>query len=163
MADKQNTIPMIAVGILVVGILGIGGYMFMGNQSGDAAQTDEPVREETLTAGSEDSMEDMEPAEDMSYTDGEYTARGTYESPAGQEAVNLEVTLEDDIITAVSFNGEAENDVSIKFQSQFADGYEEFVIGKDIDTVVLDKVSGSSLTSGGFNDALEQIKQEAQG
>ena len=28
--------------------------------------------------------------------------------------------------------------------------------------IEVDKVSGSSLTSGGFNEAIEQIKQEAQ-
>ena len=35
------------------------------------------------------------------------------------------------------------------------------IVGKDIDEVSLDKVAGSSLTSGGFNAAVESIKSDA--
>ncbi|WP_447589312.1 hypothetical protein [Microbacterium lacticum] len=36
------------------------------------------------------------------------------------------------------------------------------VVGKDIDDVSVSRVAGSSLTSGGFNDALETIKADAR-
>jgi hypothetical protein len=35
-------------------------------------------------------------------------------------------------------------------------------VGKNIDELNVSKVAGSSLTSGGFNQAVEKIKQEAQ-
>lgn len=47
------------------------------------------------------------------------------------------------------------------FQQQFADGISAEIVGRDIDTLSVSRVGGSSLTSGGFHDALEQIKAEA--
>ena len=51
---------------------------------------------------------------------------------------------------------------SLEYQGKFAGGISNVVVGKNIDEIEVDKVSGSSLTSGGFNEAIEQIKQEAQ-
>ena len=50
-----------------------------------------------------------------------------------------------------------------KFQTQFAGGIADVVLGKDIDELSVSRVGGSSLTSSGFNDALEAIKSEAEG
>ena len=50
-----------------------------------------------------------------------------------------------------------------KFQTQFAGGIAEEILGKDIDELSVSRVAGSSLTSSGFNDALEAIKAEAGG
>jgi len=44
----------------------------------------------------------------------------------------------------------------------FISGYKPYVIGKNIDTISLDRVSGSSLTPAAFNEALGQIKTEAR-
>ncbi|MES2623169.1 MAG: hypothetical protein V4576_02045 [Patescibacteria group bacterium] len=95
------------------------------------------------------------------YKDGTYAATGTYKSPAGIEQVNISVTLKDDVVTETSFKGLAENSRSINFQEQFANGYKALVVGKNIDDVKLSKISGSSLTSVGFNDAIGKIKDEA--
>jgi hypothetical protein len=35
------------------------------------------------------------------------------------------------------------------------------VVGKSLDDIKVSKVAGSSLTSGGFNKAIEQIKTDA--
>jgi hypothetical protein len=43
----------------------------------------------------------------------------------------------------------------------FIGGIADEVVGKDIDEISVSRVAGSSLTSGGFNDAIEQIKAEA--
>jgi hypothetical protein len=48
------------------------------------------------------------------------------------------------------------------FQSQFIGGYKKLVVGKKIDSIRLSHVSGSSLTSQGFNDAIGQIKSQAK-
>jgi hypothetical protein len=47
------------------------------------------------------------------------------------------------------------------YQSQFIGGIADAVVGKDIDQISVSRVAGSSLTSGGFNDAIETIKSEA--
>lgn len=98
----------------------------------------------------------------QSYKDGIYTAMGTYISPAGKEDIGLSLTLKNNTIIDINFTSKATNEVSIKLQGMFASGYKELVIGKDISTVKLDKVSGSSLTPKGFNDAIEKIKLQAK-
>ncbi len=47
------------------------------------------------------------------------------------------------------------------FQGQFIDGIDDEVVGKSLDEISVDRVAGSSLTSGGFNQAVESIKEQA--
>ena len=100
---------------------------------------------------------------DHSYRDGDYTADGTYSAPSGTETISVELTLEDDIVMSVSVTPHATEGNQKKFQTQFADGIAAEVLGKDIDQLSVSRVAGSSLTSSGFNDALEAIKGEAAG
>lgn len=94
--------------------------------------------------------------------DGEYTAQGDYVSPAGPSHVEVDLTIADGKISAVTVTPEATNGTSKQFQTQFAGGVADEVVGKGLDEISVSKVAGSSLTSGGFNDAIEKIKAEAQ-
>ena len=96
-----------------------------------------------------------------SYTDGTYQADGSYISPGGQQTVAVELTLHDDIVTAVTVTPDDHDATSHSFQEKFAGGIAEAIVGEDIDTLNVSRVAGSSLTSGGFNDALATIKAEA--
>ncbi len=98
----------------------------------------------------------------LSYTNGVYNAIGNYISPGGAEKINVTITLQDGIITESEVTPQATHDISIRMQSDFSKNYKPFVIGKSIDEIKLTKVSGSSLTPGGFNNALEKIKTQAQ-
>ena len=98
---------------------------------------------------------------DAPYTDGEYSATGSYQSPDGVESVDVTLTLEGDIITALEVVGQGDNPDSKRYQGEFISGVNAEVVGKDIDELAVDRVAGSSLTSGGFNDAIEQIKADA--
>jgi hypothetical protein len=95
------------------------------------------------------------------YRDGTYTAVGDYRSPAGPETIDVSITLKDDIIVDAVVDANATNKLSIDFQGKFISGYKAMVIGKRLDEVQLDKVSGSSLTPAGFNEALVEIKADA--
>ncbi|TSD93597.1 FMN-binding protein [Gordonia rubripertincta] len=95
------------------------------------------------------------------YKDGEYTAEGGYLSPGGPQKVGVTVTLSNDVITAVSVDTSQTKGPSVEYQGKFAGGISDVVVGKNINDIDVDKVSGSSLTSGGFNEAIEKIKQEA--
>jgi len=95
------------------------------------------------------------------YTDGTYEASGSYQSPNGTESVDVTITLEGDIITAVEVVGNGDNPDSKRYQGEFIDGIADEVVGVDIDDISVDRVGGSSLTSGGFNAAVEEIKAEA--
>ena len=95
------------------------------------------------------------------YADGTYTATGGYTAPSGQEEVEVELTLEGDTVTAVTVTPTATDRQAAGFQQQFADGIAAEVVGKDIDSLNVSRVAGSSLTSGGFNAAVDTIKAEA--
>lgn len=96
------------------------------------------------------------------YEDGTYSVVGNYNSPGGPESINVTATLKNDIVTAVEVVSNAVLPNSKKFQGIFIANYKPLVIGKNIDSIQLDKVSGSSLTPKGFNDALADIRTEAK-
>lgn len=95
------------------------------------------------------------------YTDGTYTAEGSYQAPSGTESVDVTITLKGDVITAVEVVSNATDPQAKQHQGEFIAGISDVVVGKDIDAIKVDKVGGSSLTSGGFNKAVEEIKADA--
>ncbi len=115
------------------------------------------------TEGSGSSESGVDDSADTSaeYAEGTYSAEGDYTSPAGPSKVTVEVTLQNDSIAEVTVTPLATDPTSRGFQTQFADGIADVIVGRDIDTLAVSRVGGSSLTSGGFNDAIEQIKAEA--
>ena len=74
----------------------------------------------------------------------------------------MNLTLKNDIITAITVTPEPGDNTSARYQRIFVANYQPLVLGKNIADVSLSKVSGSSLTSRGFNEALTQIKAQAQ-
>jgi hypothetical protein len=97
------------------------------------------------------------------YRNGTYTATGHYTTPGGEQQIGVTVTLDDSTITAVELDRSQTRGTSAEFQQKFASGIDAEVVGKNIDDLDVSKVSGSSLTSGGFNDAIAQIKTQAAG
>ena len=95
------------------------------------------------------------------YKNGTYSLTTSYESPAGAENMGVSITLKNDIVVDSSFTPMANDGRSSRYQQGFASGYKSYVVGKNIDSINLDAVSGASLTSAGFNDALLQIKAKA--
>jgi uncharacterized protein with FMN-binding domain len=95
------------------------------------------------------------------YTDGTYTESADYQAPSGTETVDVTLTLAGGVVTAVTVAGHATDPEAKIHQGQFASGISAVVVGKKIDDLKVDKVGGSSLTSGGFNAAVEEIKADA--
>jgi uncharacterized protein with FMN-binding domain len=98
---------------------------------------------------------------DASYKDGTYTADGSYNAPSGTESITVELTLTDDTVSAITVTPHATDPTAKQHQGEFVGGIADQVVGKDIDTLNVTKVSGSSLTSGGFKIAIEAIKEQA--
>ncbi|MER3386979.1 MAG: hypothetical protein RIC81_00020 [Microcella pacifica] len=96
-----------------------------------------------------------------SYADGSYQANGTYTSPNGSENIIVAVTLEDDVVTEVEVTTNPNNPTTEFYQSAFAEGIAAEAVGVDIDLLDVTRVSGSSLTSGGFREAIASIKADA--
>lgn len=97
-----------------------------------------------------------------SYKNGTYQAIGNYSSPGGSENLEVKVTLQNDIIVSAEVTPKATIPASKNFQTIFSENFKQYVVGKKISEIKLDKVSGSSLTPKGFNDALEKIKSSAK-
>jgi uncharacterized protein with FMN-binding domain len=97
------------------------------------------------------------------YKDGTYSADGNYVSPNGNETVGVELTLAGGAVTGVKITPHPTNSNTRKFQGEFAGGIQSQIVGKKLDDIRVSKVAGSSLTSGGFNQAVEKIKSEARG
>jgi len=95
------------------------------------------------------------------YADGTSSAQGGYQSPNGPETVGLSVTLENGVISAIEVTPGATGGPSKPYQSQFAEGIVAETVGKSLHELSVGRVAGSSLTSGGFNEALKAIKADA--
>lgn len=96
------------------------------------------------------------------YKDGNYSATGQYDSPGGNESITISLSLKNGDVTATSAKSGANDSTAQQFQSDFIAGYKSLVVGKSIDSIHLSRVSGSSLTSQGFNEALNSIKSQAK-
>lgn len=131
-----------------------------GSTSGSA--TESPSSSDTASESpSESASASADGATGGTYADGTYTATGSYVSPGGQESIEVTLTLTSDVVSAVEVVSNADNPNSVRYQGEFIDGIADVVVGVPLDDLEVDKVAGSSLTSGGFNEAVETIKGEA--
>lgn len=101
--------------------------------------------------------------ENADYTDGTYSASGSYFSPGGSEEIDIEVTIADGIIVEASATPTATLPQSLRYQNLFADGISGVAVGEPITSDInQSSVNGSSLTLAGFNDALEEVRAQAR-
>lgn len=160
---RYGPVPIIIAIIVLVAAVVAGTFLFDSTKAPEVSETpavERPVSETTAT--NTEATASAETADASTYTDGTYQSSGTYRSPAGTENVDISITLSDDVITAATFEGHAENPGSVMNQQKFARGYTAAVVGKNIDEVALTVVNGSSLTPIGFMDALAKIKAQAK-
>ncbi len=151
MADVSKN-KNVLIAVLVIGVLAAGSFgIYRSSVSNTVgAPTNPPV-----------SQQDVPSAVSASYKDGDYTAVGTYTAPNGQETIGVNVTLKNNVITNVAVQAQSTQPQSKRFQDMFAENVQGAVVGKNISEINLKKVSGSSLTPKGFNDALNKIKTQA--
>lgn len=98
----------------------------------------------------------------VKYENGVYEAIGIYQSPAEEESIEVKLTLEEDVVTAVEVVGMGTHEVTMKLQGLFIEEIGAEVVGMKLDEIPeFDQVNGSSLTPIGFADALEEVKKEA--
>lgn len=141
------------VGVIIIG----GGTWFWKNSKTEPATIAQSNKESSISAKKDSEIIKSKDT----YADGTYSAIGNYTSPAGEEQVVISLTLKDETITNTEFTGKATHPASKKWQEIFSAGYKEKVIGKSINELSLVAVSGASLATKGFMDALEEIKQQA--
>ncbi len=168
--QKNPPVNLIALGAAV--LLAVGAVVFINStrlkipdapttpQSQNQAPAD---KQTTGTPSGEQAMKKEGEAMMAKYKDGTYTSVGNYTSPAGPEEIEISLTLEKGVITEAVATPKATNPKSVNFQGIFTENFKPLVVGKSIGEVKLDKVAGSSLTPGGFNDAVVKIMEQAKG
>ncbi|MFE4834195.1 hypothetical protein ACFRAU_05885 [Arthrobacter sp. NPDC056691] len=147
---------------------GMAGLSLAGTVAGCAPSAQQPAAQETdpsaaaSASASGTATASVSPSGSAAgYKDGTYSADGNYKSPNGTETVGVQLTLANGTVSAVEITEHPSNPNTRKFQGQFASGIADQVVGKSLDEINVSKVAGSSLTSGGFNQAVEAIKAQA--
>jgi len=96
------------------------------------------------------------------YADGRYSAKASYVTPEGIESIGLIVTIRSGVISSAEATASGNSDHAQEHQGDFIAGFKPLVEGKNVDEVRLSRVSGASLTSRAFNDALDRIREDAK-
>lgn len=143
-----------------------------GCQAGEAVESADMMEADAVETNSAETAPTEAPATDMaestdetvsaSYADGTYEATGGYQSPNGPETVTVSITIAGGEVADVVVTPEATNSTSQRYQGLFAGGIAQEIVGVPINELQVTRVAGSSLTQGGFNQALEQIRAQAK-
>lgn len=135
-------------------LAGLAGALMLAGCSGSATDTSSSTDDNTSDTSTSSS-------DSGAYTDGTYTADGSYQTPESVETISVTLTLADGVVTDVEVTGDPQARETEQYQGQFIAGIADEVVGVSIDDLAVDRVAGSSLTSGGFNQAVEDIKDQA--
>lgn len=86
----------------------------------------------------------------------------SYMSPAGEEKVGFTIVVDDQgIITDAQTTVLAKAPTSVMRQESFAKELPTVLVGKELASLTqVDRVGGSSLTTGAFNAALDELKSQ---
>ena len=155
----RTTVPTsVRKGSALVGIAGLLVLAGCATTPTDTGGTTDSTSGTDSTTGSESSSG---ADASSSYADGTYTAEGSYQTPESVETISVTLTLADGVVTDVEVTGDPQARETEQYQGAFIDGISEEVEGKALDDLNVSRVAGSSLTSGGFNAAVDDIKEQA--
>jgi uncharacterized protein with FMN-binding domain len=112
-------------------------------------------------AGSGSSAAGTTTSNATNFKDGTYSAPGTYTSPGGEEQISVTLTLAKNLITAMKVTTVKADPTATGYEKMFEGGISAVTVGKNLNTLNVGVVAGSSLTSQGFNKALATIKADA--
>lgn len=151
---KGNGVMLGTVAALIIAVAAYGFYTY--------TKKDQTVATITPTPTTSPTPSPSDVVKSYMFKDGDYSATGIYNSPAGKEQIGVKVSVKEDIITNASVQVTATNPASKNWQTVVSNNIKSLVVGKKLSEVVLDKVSGSSLTPKGWNDAIAKIQAQAR-
>lgn len=134
-------------------LLGVAGLLVLAGCSGTGDA-------QTPSTGDDGTSSDSTAASGE-YKDGTYEADGSYQTPETVETISVTLTIADGVVESVEVTGDPKARETEQYQGQFIDGISDEVVGKSLDEIEVSRVAGSSLTSGGFNEAVASIKEQA--
>ncbi len=161
LSDRQNkAIIGIIVVVLLVAATTAAIVWSTGKSEGDTSTT-ATASVAPSTSSSVSSNTSTETSSSTTFKDGTYSATGSYQTPGGSESISVTVMLSSGAITDVSVTQHATRGEAEEYQSAFASAFKSQVVGKKVSDVSLSRVAGSSLTPIGFNNAIDDIEQQA--
>lgn len=150
------------VGLIVVVLLAVAATAVIVSVNGSKSTVSDTTASTSTSPLASSSASTSTTSSSTTYKDGTYSATGSYSTPGGQESITVSVTVSSDgTITDSTVKQNATSGEAQEFQSDFVSGYKSQVVGKKISEVNLSRVSGSSLTPIGFNNAINQIESQA--
>ncbi|MDB5166214.1 MAG: hypothetical protein JWM37_286 [Candidatus Saccharibacteria bacterium] len=151
--SRQKT--MVIVGILALIVIATAIALYAKNKDEVGTVTENPAQTSTTT-------ESQASGSTVEYKDGTYSATGNYQTPGGTESITVKLTVANNVVTTSDVTTSQTSQEAAEYQAQFKANYSPFVVGKDINDITLSRISGSSLTPRGFNEAVDAIKSQAQ-
>ncbi len=162
--DSGNkTKVIVTVAVLLVAVLLVVGIKAFASKPEETATNG--TTQQSSGADSSGSGQNSGAAADpagTTYKDGTYDATGSYTTPESQEEIKVSLTVKDGTVTDTNVSFDPKKSESRQWQQRFASGYKQEVVGKPLSSLSLSRVSGSSLTPMGFNDAVDTIRQQAK-
>ena len=161
-SSRQKAITAFAV-VIIVGVI-IAAAAGMRKAPSDTAVTTPLTSTSAGSTTMQPSSTDTSssPTTSSSYRDGTYTASSEYSVPRSYESIGVTLTIKDSVVTNASITNSEGDRESARYQERFASVYRSYVVGKKVSDIHLSYVAGASETTDGFNDALDQIKQQSQ-
>lgn len=159
-SNKRTTATII---ILIVTALLIGGAIILSQQTKPKESARKPAVTKTENPAKKQTDDSPDTPVSSTYKEGSYNATGNYQSPGGSQEIKISISLASDgTISDSSAQPDNKSSDSKFYQGSFISNYKDKVVGKKISEIKLDHVGASSLTSGGFNDALKMIENQAK-
>ncbi len=151
-------------GIVAAVVVVFGGYAFWNNHEQQEIAEMEKMNADKMAEqqAAIDAAAAAQAATPTGYKNGNYDVTVKYNTPAGPESLYVNLTLADNKVSAATVNNMGKDKVSINMQNKFIADFQKHTIGQDISALNLQVTSGSSLTTGGFNDALAKIRTQAK-
>jgi len=162
-SDKNKQIIATLAVLVVVALIVIGTKVYNSGSEDTVANTaSSQTGSSTTSSDTSSAVSTTSSDSSTTYKDGTYSATGTYSSPGGSQQIGVSITISNGTVTATTATDKATDRDSREFQDDFIASYKSLVVGKSLDSISLSRVSGSSLTSQGFNNAITQIKEQAK-
>lgn len=153
-SNKGKIIATIVV-IAAVALIALAASMLGGEKQEIANQTQS-------SPSTTSSSETLAANTNKTYKDGTYTIEDSYISPGGEEDIKVTLKISGGTIVDADVEQHPDNRDSAEHQALFRESYKSRVVGKALGTLQLSRVSGASLTTASFNEALDKIRNQAE-
>lgn len=153
---KKKIITGTIIGLVVIALLGAI-VAAEAKKNNSAATTQVPTSSVNSDANNNSSS-----SAGTSFKDGSYSASSTYYVPHGSESIKVTLTVKNNVVTDSKIENSEDDPESAQYQEEFASEYKSDVVGKNLGSVNLSFIAGASDTTEGFNQAVQDIANQAK-